>query len=203
MREKNTFRPIKQGLYNPNNEHDACGIGFVANITGAKNHSIVENGLEMLENLEHSGAVGADKSVGDGAGMLTNIPDKLFRAEFKKLSKHLPKENNYGVGMIFLPPQKKEQLKSFKIIDKFLKENQLILFHVRNVPVNRSTLSKRMQESEPVIKQFFVKAKNESNIRFLEKKLFAFDLQSPCERVELLLYKMLLILMLIFECDNL
>ena len=74
--------------------------------------------------------------------------------------------------MIFLPPQKKEQLKSFKIIDKFLKENQLILFHVRNVPVNRSTLSKRMQESEPVIKQFFVKAKNESNIRFLEKKLF-------------------------------
>ena len=109
--------------------------------------------------------------------MLTNIPDKLFRAEFKKLSKHLPKENNYGVGMIFLPPQKKEQLKLFKIIDKFLKENQLILFHVRNVPVNRSTLSKRMQESEPVIKQFFVKAKNESNIRFLEKKLFIISKQ--------------------------
>ena len=103
MSKKTIYRPGKQGLYNPNNEHDACGIGFVANIKGNKNHSIVINGLEMLENLEHRGAVGADKSVGDGAGMLTNIPDKLFREELSDTSIELPKENHYGVGMIFLP----------------------------------------------------------------------------------------------------
>ena len=150
------FKPKKQGLYNPENEHDACGIGFVANIQGARKHSIIQNGLEMLENLEHRGAVGADKSVGDGAGMLTNIPDKLFREEFKRISKHLPDEYDYGVGMIFLPSFKKEQEKSLKIINNFIKENKLILFHIRDVPVKSSALSKKMQKSEPAIMQFFV-----------------------------------------------
>ena len=94
MITKNSLRPKKQGLYNPNKEHDACGIGFVANILGDKSHTIVQNGLEMLENLEHRGAVGADKTMGDGAGMLTNIPDQLFREEFRKLSMSLPEENS-------------------------------------------------------------------------------------------------------------
>ena len=79
----------------------------------------------MLCNLEHRGAVGADKTVGDGAGMLTNLPDKMFRDEFKKISKDLPKENHYGVGMIFLPTSKKEQDKSRQVISKFLEENKL------------------------------------------------------------------------------
>ena len=74
---KKILRPQNLGLYNPENEHDACGIGFVANIKGISSHSIVQNGLEMLENLEHRGAVGADKSVGDGAGILVQIP-QLF-----------------------------------------------------------------------------------------------------------------------------
>ena len=157
MTKNNDYRPKKQGLYNPINEHDACGIGFVANINGAKKHSIVQNGLEMLENLEHRGAVGADKTMGDGAGILTNIPDKLFREEFKKLSKTLPDEKKYGIAMVFLPATKNEHDRSTKTLKKFIKENNLDLFHVRNVPVKKSILSKNMQKSEPVIKQFFVK----------------------------------------------
>ena len=79
----NKIRQKKVGLYDPKNEHDACGIGFVANIKGVKSHSIVDNGLEMLENLEHRGAVGSDKSVGDGAGILTQIPDDFFTLSAK------------------------------------------------------------------------------------------------------------------------
>ena len=101
-----TIRPGKQGLYDPSNEHDACGIGFVANIKGTISHSIVDNGLEMLENLEHRGAVGADKSVGDGAGILSRIPDAFFRNEFNKKKISLPVFSNYGVGMFFLPRNK-------------------------------------------------------------------------------------------------
>jgi glutamate synthase (NADPH/NADH) large chain len=172
MKNVTNHRPEKQGLYDPANEHDACGIGFVANIKGKKNHSIVQNGLEMLENLEHRGAVGSDKTVGDGAGMLTNLPDKLFRDELKKISKDLPKEGHYGVGMIFLPTSKKEQDKSRKVISKFLEENKLQLFHVRDVPVKSSILSVEMKKSEPAIKQFFVKIKGKSNSSILEKKLF-------------------------------
>ena len=74
----NLFRPEKQGLYDPSNEHDSCGLGFVANFKGKRSHSIINDGLEMLENLEHRGAVGADKTVGDGAGILTNIPHLFF-----------------------------------------------------------------------------------------------------------------------------
>ena len=145
---------------------------FVANIRGNRNHSIVQNGLEMLENLEHRGAVGSDKTVGDGAGMLTNIPDKLFREEFKKTSITLPKENHYGVGMIFLPPSKKESDRCIKVIKKYTRENKLELFYIRNVPVKSSSLSMEMKKSEPVIKQFFFKIKGNSNILVLEKKLF-------------------------------
>ena len=182
---KKTYRPDKQGLYDPANEHDACGIGFVANIDGSKKHSIVQNGLEMLENLEHRGAVGADKSMGDGAGILTNIPDKLYRKEFTKLSKELPEEYSYGVGMIFLPTEKKAYKRCLAVINKFIKENKLQLFHIRNVPVKKSSLSKNMQKSQPLIKQFFVRMNNKFNKKFLEKKLFVVSKQISNEITKL------------------
>ena len=106
MKDIKTHRPEKQGLYNPINEHDACGIGFVANIRGNRNHSIVQNGLEMLENLEHRGAVGSDKTVGDGAGMLTNIPDKFLEMNLKK-SITLPKRKSLWSGNDFSSNLKK------------------------------------------------------------------------------------------------
>ena len=99
----------------------------------------------MLENLEHRGAVGADKTMGDGAGMLTNIPDQLFREEFRKLSRRLPEENSYGVGMMFLPSEKKAQDRCELVIKKTIKENKLELFHIRNVPVKKSAM-KNMQK---------------------------------------------------------
>ena len=100
------LRQQKIGLYDPKNEHDACGIGFVANIKGVGSHSIVNDGLEMLENLEHRGAVGSDKSVGDGAGILTQIPDEYFREELLKSKIKLPPLGNYGIAMLFFPKEK-------------------------------------------------------------------------------------------------
>jgi glutamate synthase (NADPH/NADH) large chain len=90
-----------QGLYDPSNEHDACGVGFIAHIKGKKNHAIVEQGLLILKNLDHRGAVGADPLMGDGAGILIQIPDQYYREEMAKQNIQLPPPGEYGVGMIF------------------------------------------------------------------------------------------------------
>ena len=104
------LRPTAQGLYNPNHEHDACGVGFVAHIKGKKTHEIISQGLKILENLDHRGAVGADPLMGDGAGILIQIPDALYRAEMKKQGVNLPPVGEYGVGMIFLPKESASRL---------------------------------------------------------------------------------------------
>ncbi|MBT9611364.1 MAG: hypothetical protein IV110_15150, partial [Aquabacterium sp.] len=92
------------GLY-ANAEHDACGVGFVAHIKGQKAHSIVRQGLQILENIDHRGAVGADPLMGDGAGLLIQIPDEFYRAEMARQGVELPPPGEYGVGMIFLPKE--------------------------------------------------------------------------------------------------
>ena len=97
--------PVKQGLYDPAMEHDACGVGFVAHIKGQKSHSIVEQGLLILKNLTHRGAVGADPLMGDGAGVLIQIPDQLYRDDMIAKGVKLPAPGDYGVGMIFLPKE--------------------------------------------------------------------------------------------------
>ena len=104
------LRPIAQGLYDPSNEHDACGVGFVAHIKGKKSHEIVSQGLQILENLDHRGAVGADPLMGDGAGILIQIPDTLYREEMAKQGVTLPPLGEYGVGMIFLPKEHASRL---------------------------------------------------------------------------------------------
>ena len=95
----------EHGLYSAANEHDACGVGFVAHIKGEKSHAIVQQGLKILENLDHRGAVGADKLMGDGAGILIQLPDALYREEMAKQGVELPPPGEYGVGMIFLPKE--------------------------------------------------------------------------------------------------
>ena len=92
-----------QGLYDPAHEHDACGVGFVAHIKGAKTHAIVSQALKILENLDHRGAVGADALMGDGAGILIQLPDALYREDMAQKGVKLPPQGEYGVGMIFLP----------------------------------------------------------------------------------------------------
>ena len=100
----------EHGLYDPRNEKDACGVGFVAHIKGQRAHSIVEQGLKILENLDHRGAVGADKLMGDGAGILIQVPDEYFRAEMAAQGVALPPPGEYGVGMIFLPKEHASRL---------------------------------------------------------------------------------------------
>src|SRR5258708_14476913 len=97
--------PAAQGMYDPANEHDACGVGFVAHIKGKKRHEIIQQGLKILENIDHRGAVGADKLMGDGAGILIQIPDQLYREEMAKQGVALPPAGEDGVGMIFLPKE--------------------------------------------------------------------------------------------------
>ena len=102
--------PAPQGLYDPANEHDACGVGFVAHIKGQKSHEIVLQGLQILENLDHRGAVGADPLMGDGAGILIQIPDAFYREEMAKQGVTLPPAGEYGVGIIFLPNEHSSRL---------------------------------------------------------------------------------------------
>ena len=167
------IRQQKVGLYDPKNEHDACGIGFVANIKGLSLHSIVNDGLEMLENLEHRGAVGSDKSVGDGAGILTQIPDQFFRNSFKKIKKSLPSPQHYGVAMMFFPKNLKSKKSCKKIIKETLNSYDLEVFHERVVPVDNKVLSKVMLKSSPRIEQYFIKCKKDKIVcEKLNLKLF-------------------------------
>ena len=102
--QRNTIGfPKPQGLYDSRNEHDACGIGFVANLKGMKSHKIVQQGLQILRNITHRGAVGADPKAGDGAGILIQIPDEFMRSECGSLGLDLPVVGDYAVGAIFLP----------------------------------------------------------------------------------------------------
>ena len=100
----------KFGLYNPINEHDSCGVGFIAQIQGKKTHEIVQKGLDILRNIDHRGAVGADPLMGDGAGITIQIPDDFFRCEMNKIGVELPGIGEYGVGIVFLPQEKASRI---------------------------------------------------------------------------------------------
>ena len=162
-----------QGLYDPRNEHDACGIGFVVNIQNRKSHRIIENGLQILENLEHRGAVGADPKAGDGAGILIQMPDAFFRAEAKALGFELPPEGQYGVGQFFLPRDDKDRAKVAALVEKLVVEEGQIFLGWRDVPVDNSDLGYSVKPTEPFHCQAFV-AQGPSVIDqdHFERKLF-------------------------------
>ena len=111
----------QHGLYSRQDEHDSCGVGFVANIRGVRSHDIVKNALKILENLDHRGAVGADKLMGDGAGILIQLPDALYRAEMAALGITLPAPGEYGVGMIFLPKEHASRLACEQEMERAIK----------------------------------------------------------------------------------
>ena len=114
----------EQGLYDPANEHDACGVGFVAHIKGEKSHAIVSQALKILENLDHRGAVGADKLMGDGAGLLIQLPDALYREEFAAQVVTLPPPGEYGVGMLFLPKEHASRLACEQEMERSISSTQ-------------------------------------------------------------------------------
>jgi len=145
------------GLYDPVQEHDACGVGFVAHIQGLKAHHIVEQGLKILENLDHRGAVGADKLMGDGAGILIQIPDEFFRAEMAAQGVALPPLGEYGVGMIFLPKEHASRLACEQELERAIKAEGQVLLGWRDVPVDRDMpMSPTVRTTEPVIRQVFI-----------------------------------------------
>jgi len=145
------------GLYDPANEHDACGVGFVAHIKGQKAHSIVEQGLKILENLDHRGAVGADALMGDGAGILIQIPDEFFRAEMARQGVALPPPGEYGVGMIFLPKEHASRLACEQEVERAIKAEGQVLLGWRDVPVDADMpMSPTVRKTEPVIRQVFI-----------------------------------------------
>ena len=165
--------PERQGLYNPANEHDACGVGFIANIKGKKSHSLIEQGLLILKNLTHRGAVGADPLAGDGAGILIQIPDKFFREELKKQDITLPPPGQYGVGIVFLPKEPASRLACEYEIERAIKDEGQVLIGWRDVPVDNSGLGESVKNIEPVIRQVFIgRGSGVTVTDALERKLY-------------------------------
>ena len=147
-----------RGLYKANKEHDACGVGFIAHMKGEKSHQIVKDGLFMLENLTHRGAVGADPLMGDGAGVLVQIPDGFFRAEMAAQGIDLPRPGYYAVGHIFMPRDDTARARTEEIIAEVVHQEGQVLLGFRDVPVDNSSLSKApdIAASEPVHRQVFI-----------------------------------------------
>lgn len=146
----------QNGLY-ANAEHDACGVGFVAHIKGKKTHQIVQQGLEILKNIDHRGAVGADPLMGDGAGLLIQIPDEFYRAEMAQQGVQLPPLGDYGVGMVFLPKESASRQACERELERAVLAEKQVLLGWRDVPVNQHMpMSASVRESEPVMRQIFI-----------------------------------------------
>jgi glutamate synthase (NADPH/NADH) large chain len=148
--------PEKQGLYDPRNEHDACGVGFVANIKGRKSHEVVACGLEILINLDHRGAVGADPLVGDGAGILIQIPDGLLRDWARSENVDLPPVGQYAVAMCFLPQDADTRVVAIQQFEHFLRVEGQRFIAWRDVPVDTTGLGDAVLAEMPVIRQAIV-----------------------------------------------
>ena len=169
----NSSLPLQQGLYDPRQERDACGVGFVAHIKGKKSHDMVSQGLQILENLTHRGAVGADPLAGDGAGILLQVPDAFLRAKCSALNVALPAVGTYGVGMVFLPRDAKARSVCEQIVAaKIIAEGQSVLCW-RDVPVDSSILGKSVKLVEPLVRQVFIgRGNNCADQDSFERKLF-------------------------------
>src|SRR3954462_2751658 len=166
--------PERQGLYDPANEHDACGVGFVANIKGRKSHEVIEAGLQILVNLDHRGAVGADPLVGDGAGCLIQIPDALYRDWAKGAGVDLPPAGEYAVAMCFLPRAAEAREVAVAQLEHFLRVEKQPLLCWRDVPVDTTGLGQAVLDQMPVIRQAFIgRGPNVKDQDAHERKLLA------------------------------
>jgi glutamate synthase domain-containing protein 2/glutamate synthase domain-containing protein 1/glutamate synthase domain-containing protein 3 len=174
MKEVYPFRglPPAQGLYRPEHEHDACGIGFVASIEGRKSHDIVLKGVQILINLAHRGACGCDPQTGDGAGILIQIPHAFFEREAKSLGFSLPAPGEYGVGLVFLPVDRHDRLICEGLIEKIVSEEGLSILGWRDTPINGNAIGRVARSSQPYIEQIFIRRGPEMNQDALERKLY-------------------------------
>jgi len=165
--------PQKQGLYDPQFEHDACGVGFVVNMKGRKSHSLVEQALQILVNLDHRGACGCEANTGDGAGILMQMPHEFFKGATDKSGFKLPNMGQYGVGMLFMPkdPAERETVKT--TLAKIIAEEGQTLLGWRDIPTDNSSLGETARAAEPFMMQVFVgrNANIKTDLAF-ERKLY-------------------------------
>ncbi|MCP3027279.1 glutamate synthase large subunit [Halobacillus sp. A5] len=179
--QKNGY-PIPQGLYHPENEHEACGIGMLANINGTKSHSIVENAITILCNLEHRGGQAADISTGDGAGILTQIPHYFFEKQCEKEDIELPPEGEYGVAMVFLPEDHESRMECKKIFERIVKEEGQSFLGWRTVPINDSFVGNDAKKTKPFIRQAFIAPSKDIKDRMaLERRLYVIRKRAEIE----------------------
>ena len=169
--------PLKKlaakGLYSPQQEHDNCGVGVVADIQGRQSHRIIQEGLEVLINLGHRGAAGSDPETGDGAGILLQMPHAFFRRETNRLGFPLPPDGHYGVGMVFLPPQPAAAAKAQSLIADVITAEGLEPLGWRDVPVNPAKIGRDARRRSPLIRQIFVGAgPSNADPAQLERKLY-------------------------------
>ena len=167
-------RMEKQGLYDPAHEHDACGVGFVANISGEKSHEVVSKGIQTLINLEHRGACGCDPETGDGAGLLVQVPDEFLRRETAALGISLPEPGRYAVGMIFLAAEPNAASRQIQILEELVAAEGQSALGWRDVPCDPDAVGWLARESLPQMRQLFVAAQGEqaSDQDAFERKLY-------------------------------
>src|SRR4051812_675915 len=165
--------PPKQGLYDPYYEKDACGVGFVVDIQGRKSHTIVEQGLQALDNLRHRGACGCEENTGDGAGILIQVPHAFLQKEAQKAGFKLPSYGEYGVGVAFMPQDAADRAECRKRLEAVVKEEGQSFLGWRTVPTDDSSLGNTAKASEPVVEHFFIgrSSKIQDDAAF-ERKLY-------------------------------
>ncbi|MGO4872445.1 MAG: glutamate synthase central domain-containing protein, partial [Roseiarcus sp.] len=165
--------PRAQGLYDPANERDSCGVGVVADMNGRKSHAILQKGLQILVNLDHRGAVGADATLGDGCGVLTQIPHGFFAHECKTLGLNLPQPGHYAIGQFFMPRDAAARAEVEAIVEETVAAEGHILIGWRDIPVDNSDLGERVKAVEPVQRQIFIgRRPNIADEEEFERKLF-------------------------------
>jgi glutamate synthase (NADPH) large chain len=165
--------PQKQGLYHPQFEHDACGIGFVAHVNGKKSNMIVRQALQVLINLDHRGGQGSEHNTGDGAGILMQIPHRFLQSELLKDGIQLPDAGDYGVGMIFLPQELQARQACEAVIEKQIEASGQRLLGWRTVPTNNESLGESAKFAEPVVRQVFIgRGDNATDELSFERKLY-------------------------------
>ncbi|HKV40623.1 MAG TPA: glutamate synthase central domain-containing protein, partial [Blastocatellia bacterium] len=148
--------PAKQGMYDPRFEHDACGVGFVADVRGRKSNDIIQKSLKVLFNLEHRGACGCEANTGDGAGIVLQIPHSFFVKKCEDLGIDLPPDGQYGVGMVFLPTEAHSRRQCESLFERVVRDEGQTVLGWRTVPTDDSTIGPTAKSSEPVVKQIFI-----------------------------------------------
>ncbi|MBN9660675.1 MAG: glutamate synthase large subunit [Acidobacteria bacterium] len=167
-----TGLPAPAGLYDPRNEHDACGIGFVVNIKGVKSHDIILKGIQILLNLTHRGACGCDPDTGDGAGVIIQIPHEFFLKECAGLGFTLPAPGEYGAGLVFLPVEPQQRLLVEGIIERIVREEGLEFLGWRDTPIDIEAIGRVARASQPYIEQIFIRRAPGMDQDDLERKLY-------------------------------